>query len=121
VSIHKDTAKPSTVVAGQRKMKPTSIVYWLRFTVAILAGFANNSLHIGQSNPAIGDPTLALLVGIGLGLGFYLLSILIVRHVFGFGETELKGKHRDVTLGGGTFIVIWVMVSVLLNTVIGAS
>jgi hypothetical protein len=121
VSIQKNSGKPSTVVASPRRMKPTSVVYWLRFVIAIVAGFANNSLHIGQSNPAIGDPTLALLVGIGLGLAFYVLSILIVRHVFGFGDAELKGKHRDVTLGGGTFIVVWVMVSVLLNTLIGAS
>ena len=121
MSVQKDSGKPSAVVAGQHRMKPTSVVYWLRFLVAIVAGFANNYLHIGQSNPAIGDPTLALLVGIGLGLGFYVLSILIVRQVFRFGEAELKGKHRDVTLGGGTFIVVWVMVSVLLNTLGGTS
>ena len=83
--------------------------------MAIVAGFANNYLHIGQST--LGD--LALFAGIGLGLGFYVISILIVRQGFHFGETELKGKHRDVTLGGGTFIVVWVMVSVVLNTVWG--
>jgi hypothetical protein len=96
-------------------------VYWLRFFVAIASGFTNNLLHVGQSNPAIGDPVLALTVGIGLALGFYILSILIVRYAFRFGEVQLKGKHRDVTLGGGTFIVVWVMVSVLLNTLHGTS
>lgn len=111
-----NSGKPNAVVVGQHRMKPTSVVYWLRFLVAIVAGFANNYLHIGQTNPAIGDPTLALLIGIGLGLGFYVLSILIVQHVFHYGDAELKGKRRDVTLGGGTFIVVWVMVSVLLNT-----
>ena len=92
----------------------------MRFALAIAAGFTNNFLHIGQANPSIGDPNLALIVGIALGLAFYLLSILIVRRVFHYGEKELKGKNRDVTLGGGTFIIIWVMVSVLLNT-LGAS
>jgi len=28
----------------------------------------------------------------------------------------LKGKRRDVTLGGGTYIMVWVLVSVVLNT-----
>ena len=83
--------------------------------MAIVAGFANNYLHIDQTN--LGD--LALIGGIAVALGFYVLSILIVRHGFHFGETELKGKRRDVTLGGGTFIVVWAMVSVVLNTVWG--
>ena len=83
--------------------------------LAIVAGFANNYLHIGQTT--LGD--LALIAGIAVALGFYALSILIVRHVFHLGETELKGKRRDITLGGGTFIVVWVMVSVVLNTLWG--
>lgn len=96
-------------------------MYWFRFLLAIGAGFANDYLHIGRIALALGDPTFALLAGIGLGLGFYLLSVLVVRHVFRFGEAELKGKHRDVTLGGGTYIVVWVMVSVLLNTLGGVT
>ena len=83
--------------------------------MAIVAGFANNYLHIDQTT--LGD--LALIAGIAVALGFYVLSILIVRHGFHFGQTELKGKRRDVTLGGGTFIVVWAMVSVVLNTVWG--
>jgi hypothetical protein len=31
----------------------------------------------------------------------------------------LKGKNRYITLGGGTFIVLWIMVSVLLKTLLG--
>jgi hypothetical protein len=45
-----------------------------------------------------------------------LLSILVVRHVLHYGEAELRGKSRDVTLGGGTFIVLWIMVTVLFYT-----
>jgi hypothetical protein len=61
---------------------------------------------------------LALPVGIGLGLLFYLLSIFIIRNLLHYGELELKGKNKYITLGGGTFIVIWVMVAVLLNTLL---
>jgi hypothetical protein len=85
--------------------------------MAVAAGFANSYLHISQTNPILGD--LALVAGIGLALVFYCLSVLIVRHGFHLGETELKGKRRDVTLGGGTFIMVWVLVSVVLNTLWG--
>lgn len=100
---------------GTSKIKPTSVVYWTRFLFAIAAGFANSYLHITQTT--LGD--LALIVGIALALGFYGLSVLIVRHGFHLGETELKGKRRDVTLGGGTYIMVWVLVSVVLNTMWG--
>lgn len=104
-------AQPQTQTQG--RIKPASVVYWLRFFLAICAGFANQLLGISQAN--LGD--LSLVAGIGLGIAFYAMSILIVRHVLRYGEAELKGKNRYITLGGGTFIVVWVMVAVLMNTV----
>jgi uncharacterized membrane protein len=98
----------------QPRIKPNSVVYWMRVLIAIAAGFANHLLGITQAS--FGDA--ALYTGIGLGVLFYLLSVLIVRYVLHYGEVELKGKNRDITLGGGTFIVLWIMVSVLLNTLL---
>lgn len=109
--------KHESSMPGTSKIKPTSLVYWTRFLMAIAAGFTNSYLHISQTNPVLGD--LALIAGIALAVGFYALSVLIVRHGFHLGETQLKGKRRDVTLGGGTFIMVWVLVSVLLNTLWG--
>ena len=83
--------------------------------MAIVAGFAN--YFLGVNATAYGD--LALPLGIALGFAFYVLSIFIVRNLLRFGEVELKGKNRYITLGGGTFIVLWVMISVLLNTLLG--
>jgi hypothetical protein len=80
--------------------------------LAVAAGFANH--YLGVSETTYGD--LALPIGIGLGLVFYLLSVFIVRYLLRYGELELKGKNRYITLGGGTFIVLWVMIAVLLNT-----
>ncbi len=94
------------------RIKPASAVYWLRALLGILAGFTNQFLRIDQAS--FGD--LALYVVIGLGLVFYLLSIAIVRYVLHYGEVELKGKNRYITVGGGTYIVLWIMVSVLLYT-----
>ena len=89
------------------------MVYWLRFLLAVAAGIANHYLRIGEAT--FGE--FALFVGIGVGLLFYVMSIVIVRYSLRYGETELKGKQRYITVGGGTFIVVWVMVAVLLNTV----
>jgi hypothetical protein len=99
------------------RIKPTSVVYWLRFLLAIAAGFANNILQIKQT--ILGD--LAIFAFIGLGLIFHILSIVVVKFCLKYGEAELKGKHQYVTLGGGTFIALWIWVAVLLNTLSGAS
>ena len=93
-------------------MKPASVVYWLRVLFAIFAGFANQILHIDQAR--LGD--FAVFAGIGLGVVVYLITILIIIRVLHFGEAELKGKNRYITLGGGSFIVLWIAVSVLLFT-----
>ncbi len=93
-------------------MKPASAVYWLRVFFAIVAGFANQFLQVDQAR--FGD--FAVFVGIGLGVVFYLITILIVLYGFHYGVTELKGKNRYITLGGGSFIMLWITVSVLLYT-----
>ena len=100
------------VQGSQRRFKPSSIVYWMRVGLGLVAGFANHLLRIDWANWG----ELAFYMGIGVGVVFYLASILIVRNVLNYGEVELKGKNRYITLGGGTFIVLWIMVSVLLNT-----
>lgn len=74
--------------------------------MGVAAGFANYYLRITE-----------LIIGIGLGLLFYMISVVIVHYVLRYGEAELKGKNRYMTMGGGTFIVEWIMVAVLLNTV----
>ncbi len=111
-----ESGRPSaTLPPIQSKVKPTSVVYWLRFLLAVAAGFTNNYLHIGTGT--LGD--LALFAGISLGVVFYVISVVIIRFVLRYDENQLRGKNRYVTLGGGTFIVVWVMVSVILNTLTG--
>ena len=106
------TAQTQVQTPPKRRIKPTSIVYWLRVFLAVVAGFANQYLHVNQAN--FGD--FAIFVGIALGLVIYMFSIFIVQRVLRYGEAELKGKNRHITLGGGTFIILWIVVSVLLNT-----
>ena len=98
-----------------KRFKPTSIVYWMRVLLAVCAGFANQFLGITQAN--FGE--FAPFIGIGLGIVIYALSVLIVHRVLHFGEAELKGKNRYITLGGGSFIVLWIVATVFLNTLLG--
>jgi hypothetical protein len=93
-------------------MKPSSIVYWMRFFLAIVAGYFNHFLGITDANFG----ALAFPVAVGFAVVFYVASVIVVKNILHFGDAELKGKNRTITLGGGTFIMVWVMVSVLLNT-----
>ena len=85
----------------------------MRLVFAILAGLTNELLHVNVVN--FGD--FAALLGIGVGVAFYLLSIVLVQHVLHYGEDALRGKNRYITLGGGTFIFVWIMTSVLFYTI----
>jgi hypothetical protein len=85
----------------------------MRLVFAILAGLTNELLHVNAVN--FGD--FAAFLGIGVGVAFYLLSVILVQHVFHYGEAELRGKNRYITLGGGTFIFVWIMTSVLFYTI----
>lgn len=105
----------ATQTQNQGRFKPTSVVYWLRVFLAFVAGFANQFLHIDIAS--FGD--FATFVGIGLAVVFYLISIAIIRYGFHYGEAQLKGKNKHITLGGGSFIVLWILVAVLLHTVYG--
>jgi len=84
----------------------------MRFVLAVVAGATSQLLHI--DTPNFGD--LASVIGIGVGVAFYLFSIVLIRYVFRYGEAELRGKNRYITLGGGTFIVVWIMATVLFHT-----
>ena len=85
----------------------------MRVCLAIVAAFAEQLLHVNVAT--LGD--YAQIVGIGVAVAFYVFSVLIVRHVLRYDATVLKGKNRDITFGGGSFIMIWIMLTVLLNTV----
>jgi hypothetical protein len=87
----------------------------MRVFLAVVAGLANQVLNINQAS--LGD--FAVFIGIGLGIVIYALSIVVVQRVLHFGPAELKGKSRHITLGGGTFIILWIVVSIFLYTMLG--
>ena len=96
-------------------MSPSSKVYWSRLGFAVLAGVVFNALGLGLYGVTVGT-----LSTIGLGVLFYALSVFVVKYLFGYGEAELKGPRKIITMGMGTYI-IWLMFSIiLLNTILFA-
>jgi len=87
-----------------RQLKPTTIVYWFRFGLAIFTGFL---CYILQLKGSIGLILMAIV---------YVISYGIVKGVFRFSEEELKGKYRRAILGLGTYIFIWALTWILLYT-----
>lgn len=96
----KKEKKPVSV----KRFKPTTIVYWFRFGLAIFAGVLCYLLQIKGS------------IGLVLMAVIYVISYGIVRGVFRFSEADLKGKYRRTILGLGTYIFIWALTWILLYT-----
>ena len=113
-SLSGSTASSTSSKEGRlSRLGPSSIVYWSRLGFAVLAGLTYNLLGLGLQGVTIG--TLAAL---GLGVLFYVVSVYMVKYLFGYGEAELKGPRKVVTTGMGTYI-IWLLFSIiLLNTLL---
>jgi hypothetical protein len=84
----------------------------MRFSFAILAAITEVVLHVNVLT--LGD--FAQIVGVAIGIVFYMLSVMVVKLLLKYDDAALKGKNRQITLGGGTYIFVWIMVTVLLNT-----
>jgi len=97
--------------SGRPKVKaqrhtPSTIVYWLRFGVAILAALLCYGLQLKGSS------------GVTLAAFLYLLTIMSVKSLLHYGEKELQTGHKAVTLGLGTYILTWAALWILIYTLI---
>jgi hypothetical protein len=86
------------------QVKPSGIVYWFRFFLAILVGALSYIFHLRG------------LQGLSTMMLFYIISYYIVRYGFRYGEAELKGKNKAVMIGIGTYIFVWAATWILLYT-----
>src|SRR5712692_3770596 len=78
------------------RLTPSSIVYWSRLGLAILAASVYSILGLEvQGNWGVELGTAA---AVGLGVGFYVVSIYFYKYVLGYGEAELKGPRKIVTM-----------------------
>jgi hypothetical protein len=95
-------------------LKPSSVVYWSRFFIAVATGvgsvWALGGVVTGELATVV-YPTFAILV--------YALTVEFYRYGLRYGEAQLKTKNRVITLGIGTYIVTWLASLIAAYTLLG--
>lgn len=95
-------------------MKPSSVVYWSRFFIAIATGIGSVFVLrevVNGELATVAYPAVAILV--------YALTVAFYRYGLRYGQAELKSKNRAITLGIGTFIFAWLASLALTYTLLG--
>jgi hypothetical protein len=96
-------------------ISPPTLVYWARLGFAVLASSLYTALGLRGSDVLIGTSS-----AISMAIGIYAISVFVVKYVLRYGPTELKGPNKHITLGIGSYIIWFVFVTVLLNTIINS-
>ena len=94
-------------------MKPSSIIYWSRFFIAIATGVGSVLLLrdvVSGELASVVYPAVAILA--------YALTVALFRYGLGYGEAQLKSKNKVIILGIGTFIFTWLMAVTLTYTLL---
>jgi hypothetical protein len=95
-------------------LKPSTVVYWSRFFIAIATGTGS---VFALKEVVSGD--LASVVYTALAVLVYALTVVLYRQGLGYGEAELKTKNRAITLGIGTYIFAWLASLIVTFTLLG--
>lgn len=99
----KTTQQPSKKGTQPARYPVTSVVYWSRFGLAILAGILCYLLRLRDTT------------GIIFAVFLYLVSVIVIKNLR-YGEEELSVGRKRLTLGIGTYIFTWAFVWILLYT-----
>ena len=81
----------------------------------MIAAVVYNLLGLGRSGVDLGTAG-----AVSLGVGFYIASVYFYKYVLGYGEAELKGPRKIVTMGLGTYIIWLLFAIILINTILFA-
>jgi hypothetical protein len=95
-------------------LKPSSVVYWSRFLIAIATGAGSVYALRGIVSGDIATVAYIVIAAI-----VYALTVVFYRSVLRYGEAQLKGKSRYIILGIGTFIFAWLAAVTLAYTLLG--
>ena len=95
-------------------MKPSSVVYWSRFFIAIATGIGS---VLALKDVLTGE--LATVVYTAVAILVYALTVAFYRYGLRYGEAELKTKNRAITLGIGTYIFAWLASVTVIYTLLG--
>ena len=94
-------------------MKPSSVVYWSRLFIALATGVGSVFALTGTVSE-----DLATTAYTAIAVMVYALTAAVYRYVLHYGQAELKGKNRYITLGIGTFIFAWLAALTLTYTML---
>ena len=95
-------------------MKPSSVVYWSRFFIAIATGIGS---VIALNGVVTGE--LATVMYATVAIVVYALTVAFYRYGLRYGVAELKTKNRVITLGIGTYIFAWLASVTVIYTLLG--
>ena len=94
-------------------MKPSSVVYWSRFFIAIATGTGS---VLALKDVLTGE--LATVVYTAVAILVYALTVAFYRYGLRYGEAELKTKNRAITLGIGTYVFAWLASVTVIYTLL---
>ena len=99
------TTQPVSKLKGTQPARypVTSVVYWSRFGLGILAGILCYLLRLRDTT------------GIIFAVFLYLVSVIVIKNLR-YGEEELSVGRKRLTLGIGTYIFTWAFIWILLYT-----
>jgi hypothetical protein len=95
-------------------LKPSSVVYWSRFFIAIATGIGS---VFGLKEVVAGE--LATVIYTTVAIVVYALTVALYRYGLRYGVAELKTKNRVITLGIGTYIFAWLASVTAVYTLLG--
>jgi hypothetical protein len=94
-------------------LKPSSVIYWSRFLIAVATGVGS---ILALRGIVSGD--IATVVYVAIAALVYALTAVFYRNMLHYGEAQLKGKNRYITLGIGTYIFAWLAALTITYTLL---
>jgi xanthine/uracil permease len=101
-------------VRGKKKMNPTTIIYWLRMAMGIMAGaicaYLSNFLEgYGMTGMSV------LLYSIVFALVIYMISLRLFKMKF---QNQVETPSKITTTGIGIYFFAWLAFYILCYTII---
>jgi len=82
---------------------PSDLIYWTRLCLAIIAAFLCAIFKLD-------------VIGLAIGLFFYLLSYPLVRYILKIGPDKVDSESKLYTVGLVPYFLVWITLWVLLYT-----
>jgi hypothetical protein len=90
-----------------KNAKPSNKVYWLRIPFGLLAGVICSPFVLG----------LDALFGAILGFIVYASVYYLITTMLKIDEKAVGGMRKLLTIGVGSYIMVWILTWTVLNTV----